>query len=179
MQISDRNKLVEENMGLVGKVIKDRVRGVNGIGIYTYDDLYQIGCVGLCKAADAYVPGSGCFSTFAYILIRNEIFDALEYATLRRSREAVTDPDELPFSAKAEPLGELRHDLSRALDAAQAGASGVTAKGIAAIRLLAEGYTCREIGERMGGASANNVSAWVSKARRYLRARPDIAALEG
>lgn len=45
---------------------------------------------------------------------------------------------------------------------------GVTAKGIRALRLMADGYTAREIGEQMG-ASANNVTAWVSRARRYLR----------
>jgi hypothetical protein len=67
--------------------------------------------------------------------------------------------------------------LNRALDAAAARASGVTAKGIEAIRLLAAGYTHREIGERMGGVGANNVSAWVARARKFLRADPDVAAL--
>lgn len=52
MTLNDvQRKQVEENMGLVGKVIKDRVHGMNGLGIYTYDDLFQIGCIGLCKAA--------------------------------------------------------------------------------------------------------------------------------
>jgi len=30
----------------------------------------------------------------------------------------------------------------------------------------------------MGGVSANNISAWVARARKYLRARPEIAELE-
>ena len=50
---------------------------------------------------------------------------------------------------------------------AERSAAGVTAKGIRALRLMADGYTAREIGEQMG-ASANNVTAWVSRARRYL-----------
>ena len=41
-----------------------------GIGIHTYDDLFQIGCVGLCKAADTYKAGKASFSTYAYMLIR-------------------------------------------------------------------------------------------------------------
>jgi len=74
----ERNKKIEENMGLVGQVIKDKVREIHRIGIYTYDDLFQIGCVGLCKAADTYrAEGDACFSTYAYIIIRNEIYDAL------------------------------------------------------------------------------------------------------
>lgn len=56
--------------------------------------------------------------------------------------------------------------------------SGVTAKGIRAIRLMADGYNSREIGEQMG-ASANNVTAWVSKARSYLKQRPELQGLDG
>ena len=174
---NERNALIEGNMGLVGRVIKDRVRDIGSIGIFTYDDLFQIGCLGLCKAADTFQPGKCRFSTYAYTLIRNEIFDSLEYATLRRSREAPTDPSELPGSSPPSLPDGLLLDLDRALNAAQAEAAGITAKGIAAIRLLAEGYTHREIGERMGGVSANNVSAWVARARKFLRMRPDVAAL--
>ena len=60
-------------------------------------------------------------------------------------------------------------EVQQMLDSALAHTTGVTAKGITAIHLLAQGYSCREIGERMGGASANNVAAWVSRARRFLR----------
>jgi len=162
-------------MGIVGRVIKDKVHGIQRIGIFTYDDLCQIGREGLCKAADTFQPGKGCFSTYAYRLIRNEIFDALEYATLRRNREVLVDPDELPGPA-VQSFTDGTQDLGRILDNAQTQANGVTAKGIAAIRLLAEGYTHREIGEHMGGVSANNVSAWVARARKYLQARPEIAA---
>jgi len=176
-QNSSRNNLVEENLGLVGSVIKDNVHGVNHIGIYTYDDLFQIGCIGLCKAADTYRPGKACFSTYAYIIIRSEIYKALEYATLRRSREFVTDPDELPPNTTGQEINYDINGLELVLEAAQTRATGVTAKGVEAIRLLAQGYTHREIGERMGGVSANNVSAWVARARKFLRADPAIAAL--
>jgi len=178
MLSSDRGRLIEENMGLVGQVIKDKVRDVRGIGIYSYDDLFQIGCIGLCKAVSTYKPGKGKLSTYAYILIRNEIMDALEYATLRRTRELPTDADELLGKVVPEfPDGTLQ-TLYHALDAARSQTSGVTAKGIEAIRLLAHGYTNKEIGILMGGASANNVTAWVAKARRYLRSQPDIAKPE-
>ena len=66
---------VEENMGLVGKVIGDCVHTLDKGCIYTYDDLFQIGCIGLCKAAQTDQPGhKGAFSTYAYCLIRNEIY---------------------------------------------------------------------------------------------------------
>ena len=66
---------VKDNMGLVGKVIKDKVHNLNGSGFYSYEDLYQIGYIGLCKAA--LTDKGGCFSTYAYRLIWNEICDAL------------------------------------------------------------------------------------------------------
>ena len=177
MQQDERNRTIEDNMGLVGKVIKDKVRNAHRIGIYTSDDLFQIGCIGLCKAADTYRPGKGGLSTYAYVLIRNEIFDAIEYATLRRNREDIIDSSLLPEANAQEPFTGIQYGLELILDEAQTQAGGVTAKGIEAIRLLADGYTHREIGERMGGASANNVTAWVAKARKYLKKRPEIAVL--
>jgi len=170
-----QQKLVEDNMGLVGTVIRQNVRNVNNIGIFTYQDIFQIGCVGLAKAAMSYKPANDKFSTCAYIYIRNEIFNALDYATVRRRNEEIVDPeiahdlmqvqDELEVSAS---------ELNKMLDAARARAAGVVAKGIDAIRLMADGYTCREIGELMGGVSANNVAAWISKARAFLKDDPDI-----
>lgn len=46
-----QQRKVEQNLGLVGKVIKDKVHNPGQNSIYSYDDLYQIGCIGLCKAA--------------------------------------------------------------------------------------------------------------------------------
>lgn len=163
---------VEENMGLVGKVIQDCVHTLDKGCIYDYDDLFQIGCIGLCKAAQTDRPDhKGAFSTYAYCLIRNEIYTQLEYAT-RRGREQATDPAELPTITLADgdmlEQKEACSHLLSVLDQAERTASGVVAKGIQAIRLLADGYTNREIGERFG-VPANYVTAWVAKARKYLK----------
>ena len=130
------------------------------------DDLFQIGCIGLCKAAAT--DKGGCFSTYAYRLIWNEICSALIYANRRAGKEIPTEP-EILSTYEAEIVPEQSDNtLTALLDEAERSASGVTAKGIRALRLMADGYTAREIGEQMG-ASANNVTAWVSRARRYLR----------
>ncbi len=162
---------VEENMGLVGRVIQDCVHTLDKGCIYDYDDLFQIGCVGLCKAAQTDRPGhKGAFSTYAYLLIRNEIYTQLEYAT-RRGRELATDPYELPCAILDEALEEQEacRDLMRLLDWAEETATGTAAKGIRAIRMRIEGYSCREIGEQLG-SPANHVSAWIAKARKHLAA---------
>ena len=68
-------------------------------------------------------------------------------------------------------------ELDAMLDAAKSRATGVTAKGIDALKLMAEWYSCHEIGELMGGVSANNITAWISKARAFLKDDRDITAL--
>ena len=172
----EQQVLVEENMGLVGTVIRDNVRDVNRIGLFTYQDIFQIGCLGLSKAAGKYRPGNNKFSTYAYIAIRNEIYNALDYATVRRG-EIITDTETvLSLMPPRDEVYNTSSDLGDILDRARSKATGVTAKGIDALRLLANGYTCREIGELMGGASANNVAAWISKARAFLKSDPAILA---
>lgn len=172
LQLTEEQRIkVEENMGLVGQVLKDCVHGSGSGAIYSYDDLFQIGCIGLCKAVQTDKPGHGAFSTYAYVLIRNEIYTALEYAT-RRIRELATAPEELPcLGASAEDKAEqsiLCDELLALLDRAEQMATGVTAKGIQAIRLLAQGYSSREVGKTYC-TTASNVTAWVSKARTLIR----------
>ena len=151
-----QQRKVEQNLGLVGKVIKDKVHNPGQNSIYSYDDLYQIGCIGLCKAA--YSDKGGCFSTYAYRLIWNEICTALIYANRRAAKECELIP---------EVLGKE--------DRLEANASEAMAKGIRAIRLSAEGYSHAEIGSILG-ESDKCVAARISRTRKYLRSHPDLAA---
>lgn len=145
-----QQRKVEQNLGLVGKVIKDKVHNPGQNSIYSYDDLYQIGCIGLCKAA--YSDKGGCFSTYAYRLIWNEICTALIYANRRAAKECELLPEVL---GKEDSLDE-HHELSMILDRLEANASEAMAKGIRAIRLSAEGYSHAEIAASSG--KATNVS---------------------
>ena len=64
-----RDRIIEENIGLV-HACAGRFRG-KGI---EYDDLFQAGCVGLCKAAEGFDPDKGyAFSTYAVPTILGEI----------------------------------------------------------------------------------------------------------
>ena len=173
-----QQKLVEDNMGLVGTVINENVKNVNKLGIFTYQDIFQIGCVGLTKSAMDYKSDRDKFSTCAYIYIRNAIFNALDYVTVRRRKEEIIEPEIIHGLMQAHDEPENNSfEIERILDNARIHATGVVVKGIDAIRLMADGYTCREIGELMGGVSANNITAWISKARAFLKDDPDITAL--
>ena len=88
-----QQRIVEENMGLVGKVIKDKVHGIGQQGVFTYEELFQIGCIGLCKAAAT--DKGGCFSTYAYRLIWNEICNALVKSTRINEYEMTLAADKI------------------------------------------------------------------------------------
>ena len=84
----EERTLVQDNMGLVGAVIRDHVQDVHKLGVFSPEDIYQIGCLGLCKAAMRNRAESDAkFSTYAYICIRNEIFSALEPAVNKNQRK--------------------------------------------------------------------------------------------
>ncbi len=64
-----RNKMIEDNIGLVHSIAKRFVgRGVD------YEDLFQTGCIGLIKAVDNFDESKGFrFSTYAVPVIMGEI----------------------------------------------------------------------------------------------------------
>ncbi len=172
-----QQKKVEENMGLVGKVIKEKVHGISTMRFHTYDDLFQIGCIGLCKAVCS-DNGSHNFSTYAYRLIWNEICDQLVYASKRTSTELLSYDTQMQYTADKPAHVELKLSLEESLAKAKNEATPTVAKGIDALIMMNNGETAKEIGARLG-ASANLVTAWVSKARKFLQARPDIKLLQG
>lgn len=172
----EQRMLVEENMGLVGKVIKDCLKNPAAQGCYTYDDLFQIGCIGLCKAAQTNRPGRGAFSTYAYLLIHNEIYNELERGT-KYAREMSTyylDVEVAPHYEDYEQLIRCR-ELMSLLDRAEATATGITSKGIRALRMMCNGYSCREISAHYD-TTPNNIAAWMSKARKYLASFAQLSA---
>lgn len=173
---AEQQKKVEQNIRLVQKVINDKVHGPYQLGIYTYDDIFQIGCIGLCKAVAT--DKGGTFSTYAYRLIWNEICDALIYSTRRQATELSSDILPLVVEEPTVTVEDIamQMDVQTALESAKRDASSCVLKGIDAMIQMSEGHSSKEIGDELG-VSANLVCAWVSKARKYLKSRPEILAL--
>lgn len=70
----DESRLMEENIGLVHMIIK-RLKAFE----YEYEDLLQVGAIGLLKAIRRFDENKGCkFSTFACIQISGEIFTHIQ-----------------------------------------------------------------------------------------------------
>ena len=167
---AEQREKVEQNIRLVQKVINDKVHGPYQLGIYTYDDIFQIGCIGLCKAAAT--DKGGTFSTYAYRLIWNEICDALIYSTRRQATELSSDMIPLvaenPTVSIADVATQL--DVQAALKAAKQKASPCVIKGIDAMIQMAEGRSSKEIGNEFG-VSDHLVCAWVSEGEEVSRKR--------
>lgn len=68
--MEDKNKLILDNLGLVGKIAKKYCNQR-----FEYEDLFQTGCIGLIKAAKRYSNTNFKFSTYAYRYIYGEIFN--------------------------------------------------------------------------------------------------------
>lgn len=172
-----QQRVAEANMGLVGKVLKDKVRGLGHEGAFTYEDLFQIGCIGLCKAVAT--DKGGCFSTYAYRLIWNEICDALVKTTRINQNETVMEASDILRGAREhipDPLESC--ELKQILKSARNSADGVTAKGVQCLMLSAQGYTSNDLSQ-MFNASPATVRMWMTKARRYLKDFPELASYVG
>ena len=165
----EQQRIVEENMGLVGKVIKDKVHGLGQPGTPAYEDLFQTGCIGLCKAA--MTDKGGCFSTYAYRLIWNEICDELSRCTRLTQKEQSAEMIDLRVEWQQNPLqtSELRYTLRQA----KTNASETAAKGITCLELTAQGYSSKELA-KLFQAEAATVRMWMSRARKYLRGIPEL-----
>lgn len=166
---------VEENMGLVGKVIRDRVHGLGQPGMPEYEELFQIGCIGLCKAAAT--DKGGHFSTYAYRLIWNEICDYLIKVNRLSGRECSFDDEvgeNLTYTMRPS------ESVDATLNQMCAGVSQSIRNGVQVLRYLANGYSYDEIAVRMK-VKVPTLRQWVSRARKTLRQQPalkEIAADE-
>lgn len=164
--------IVEENMGLVGKVIKDKVRGIGQPGIPEYNDLFQTGCIGLIKAVAT--DKGGCLSTYAYRLIWNEISDELVRNTRLVLNEQAADTIEILSQMPEQVLDPLEMiDLRNIFCQARLQASSCTAKGIDCLKLSAQGYSSQEIATILG-ADSGTVRMWMTRARKHLKRIPEL-----
>ena len=179
-----KKKRVEEHLGLVHMVMKQYIHFQNGTGSYTYEDLFQVGCIGLWKATQSYVSGKSQFSTYACLLIRNEIYNELCKTKRFRKETSVEniteyisntnfhqDPEEASFETQIEKTlltQQLKPKIWNALQEAKNESSGITKRGIEALEYKLCGMKCSEIAAFFQ-APVNHITAWIARARKYLK----------
>ena len=165
--------LVEKHLNCVHWVIGHYIavnEGVCGLG---YDDLYQEGCMALCRAAASYNPQNGAqFHSYAISVIRNYLIDYCRHIQTQRSYAQVVSLEELREDSSREP--SVSYDDTNRLYAEQLLAygkrtyNGTARLGIEALELKIQGYSGTEIA-KFYGVKPNLVGAWISRAAAKLK----------
>ena len=172
---SDQQKLVEENLDMPDILLRTKIHPNETIRGMEFDELYQCGCLALCRAAATY-DHSTQFRTYASRVVYNAMIDQCRTAQKHYgntlSYDAVVGDDEDSYSIflqASDAVDEtvLAGELTKLLDEAKKTYKGAVLKGIEAIELQLKGYSGAEIA-RMYGVKNNNVTSWISKARAAL-----------
>lgn len=169
----NQQKTVEENIGLVHFVIKKLGFSRRKFRNLEYEDLFQSGCIGLCKAAETYDPGYGtAFSTYAYVVIRNEIV----VETVKDSK--ILDCDDLDFITDRETCTESHEDnvindimceeYFRWIQQIYENSSDSRKKYIDVLMMKSQGMKTDEIAKAVNW-SVQTVTKAQTRAKRYLK----------
>lgn len=177
-------RLVEAHMALVETVIQRHITVRPDIPGMEHDDLFQVGSLALCHAAQKY-DGRCQFSTFAYTVIKNALLDHCRSIMGKASRtvslEHTGDEDAgsmLDLIADSQSVSDTAEARATLQFLAKAGKHyrGVALKGVCAIEMQVYGYSTREIAA-LYGVRSNVVAAWVSRARKMLKEECQAATL--
>ena len=172
---SDQQKLVEENLDLADILLRTKIHPNETIRGMEFEELYQCGCLALCRAAATY-NHSTQFQTYASRVVYNAMIDQCRtaqkhYGNTLSYDAAVGDEEDSHsiFLQASDAVDDtvLAGELTKLLDEAKKTYKGAVLKGIEAIELQLKGYSGAEIA-RMYGVKNNNVTSWISKARAVL-----------
>ena len=169
----EQKRLVEENLAVIDRVISKCIYINKNICGLEYDDLYQIGAIGLCKAAMYYNPaGRATFGTYAFCVVKNALLDYLRNLTSKQHAEKdfLIEAD-LYLEQQVMPKPEedvYKKSVMQALEESKARYSGTARKGIEAIALRLQGYSGKDIAQRYS-VNANYITACISRAQKYLK----------
>jgi len=149
---------------------------IYGLG---YDDLFQEGCLCLCKAATSYDGEKAKFITYAQVVVKNGL---LTYCTKLNRRIintiSISDLPQEPGDSGESLNGNMVEDeydllyseeaVFNLLQSVKPEYEGVARLGIEALELKIKGYTGAEIA-RLWGVEQNLLGAWISRAKEKLR----------
>ena len=176
MNMQER-KLVEDHLYLVRSIVLGTMfinESIQGLG---YDDLFQTGCEALCHAAMNYREDRGAsFATFADIVIKNRLISHCRRITRLQAPihyldSSMGEESELTYADTLPNLSD--HTLSDfeicyLLTETAKRYSGISQKGIEALKLKCLGHTGVEIADYFH-VKPNHIAAWISRAVDKLR----------
>lgn len=148
--MTKRDELIVNNLKLVNHVIwkKYPMYGKD-------DDMFQVGCIGLIKAADSFEESHGCFSNWAIHCIDNTIKMELRNRSTRDGHLTKVSIEETFYEKAGEEtdltiLDTLIGDRDVSFCDINAFISSLTDRQIEIVRLLQDGFKQVEIAEKLG-----------------------------
>lgn len=174
-----QQELVAQNLAVVHWVICDYIHVNPSICGLEYNDLFQEGCVWLCKAAASYQDnGRAQFPTYAKKVVRNGLLSycrKLCAKSKKFSRLVIGEHGELAADGAAlEPqVDEFGTHVSlietlSLLEASKQDYDGVARLGIEALALKLQGMRLTDIAE-LYHVPPSHVGAWISRSTAKLR----------
>lgn len=176
LTISQR-ELVEQNLSVVHWVILQNIHiheGIYGLG---YDDLYQEGCIWLCRAAVTYKEKNALFSTYAKTVVRNGLFSYCRqlchkekhfcHLSLNDCGEYLSDGTVLAISDTVEKQFDMLETLNL-LESSKKSYRGVARLGIEALELKIKGLSISDIA-KLYQVPPSYVGAWISRSAQKLK----------
>jgi len=147
--------------------------------MYDREDLYQLGCLGLLNAIDTYNPDKGVqFSTYAWVIIRNRIVNAVKKEYRHHGNEISGDDDSIiiPDAVYIDPPPSEINEILDILKNVSASSPKQIQNGIEAIILISQGYSETEIAEN-NDLTVTAVRIAVCRARKILKCNKELLFL--
>lgn len=173
----EQRSLVTEHLSVVHWVILSNIHVNERIYGFSYDDLFQEGCIWLCRAAVSYDEALSQFSTYAETVVRNGLlsycrgmcgkqrhFTRLE---LGEHGELIADGAVLNHVDKFNTHISMLETLAL-LESRKQDYSGIARLGIEALELKIKGSSIKEIAQ-MYNVPSSHVGAWISRSAKKLR----------
>lgn len=169
--------LVEQHLSVVHWVIIDHIHVNEGIYGLGYDDLYQEGCIYLCRAAVSYHDSQSIFSTYARSVVRNGLISYCR-STSRNQRhfsrlevgergELLADGELLQYGSFSNGDSSMAETLAL-LETTKNEYQGIARLGIEALALQIQGYRITDIAA-VYQVPSSHVGAWISRSKKKLR----------
>ena len=179
-----QQRLVEDNLHVVKLAIHKNIIVNDSLYGFEYDDLYQEGCIWLCKAAVSFDETRNVkFSTYAERVVINGLRTYcrlmcgkqkhhIQLPAQKEQDEEVFSLDQIPAEDTLEQLFE-EQDIYILLQSMKQQYFGTIRLGIEAIEWKVKGFSGAEIA-KMYGVKPNLVGAWISRASSRLKKNSDF-----
>ena len=166
----EQRELVRSNLKLAHGAVK-QFNARERLGHFLeFDDIVQIACLALCKAAARHNSQRGKFSTYAYNVIKNAFTDEIKKHSRRTRLVKMVGYDELAAETitACGHIDESSIDVCRAMSGLSTRCPDGNSADIAMFKLRLEGYDTEEIAE-IFGFSKDKVRRRINKVKNGLR----------